>query len=217
VTQVDHVVWGVHGLDAAAATVLERYGLASVPGGRHPGWGTANRIIPLGESYLELLAVVDPDEAAADPVGRGLAALLSRGEGLLLVCLRTDDLDDIAARLELPVDAKSRLLPDGTRIGWRTAGLAAALANPSLPFFIEWAVAPDRHPGRMVADHSVVDPALVSVTVGASPAELETWLGGEVVPLRCAGRPGVNEVTLSTATGELQIPRTGLPPRGLST
>lgn len=207
VTQIDHVVWGVRDLDAAGAHVLERYGLASVPGGRHPGWGTANRIIPLGESYLELLAVVDPDEAAGDPVGRGLAALMERGGGLLLVCLRTDHLDPIAARLELTVDAKARLLPDGTRIGWRTAGLAAALANPSLPFFIEWAVAPDRRPGRMPAAHLVRAPALLSVTVGASPPELETWLGGAAVLMKCDGPPGVNEVTLTTATGELRISR----------
>jgi Glyoxalase-like domain len=51
---IDHIVWGVDDLDRAAAQVQERYGLASVPGGRHPGWGTANRIIPLGPSYLEL-------------------------------------------------------------------------------------------------------------------------------------------------------------------
>src|SRR5437764_15398189 len=65
--RIDHVVWGVEDLDRAAAGVRERHGLASVPGGRHPGWGTANRIIPLGPSYLELLAVADAAEAAADP------------------------------------------------------------------------------------------------------------------------------------------------------
>ncbi len=48
--RIDHIVWGVDDLDRAAAEVQERYGLASVPGGRHPGWGTANRIVPLGSS-----------------------------------------------------------------------------------------------------------------------------------------------------------------------
>ena len=204
-TQIDHVVWGVADLDAAAAVVLERYGLASVAGGRHPGWGTANRIIPLGDSYLELLAVVDPAEAASDPIGRGLAGLLAGGGGLLLVCLRTGDLDGVGARLSLPVDAKSRLLPDGTRIGWRTAGLAAALANPSLPFFIEWAVAPERHPGAMAVQHRIPAPMIASVRIGADPGELAAWLGGEAAPLVCGGPPGVNEVTLSTADGDLRI------------
>jgi hypothetical protein len=40
-----------------------RYGLASIEGGRHPGWGTANRIIPLGDAYIELVTVVDDEEA----------------------------------------------------------------------------------------------------------------------------------------------------------
>src|SRR5687767_15772991 len=41
-----------------------RHGLASVDGGRHRDFGTANRIIPLGSTYLELVAVVDPGAAA---------------------------------------------------------------------------------------------------------------------------------------------------------
>src|SRR5947207_13236818 len=94
--RIDHIVWGVDDLDRAAAEVQERYGLASVPGGRHPGWGTANRIVPLGSSYLELLAVVDPDEAAADPVGSGYARHIRAASGLMLWCLATDELDAVA-------------------------------------------------------------------------------------------------------------------------
>ena len=38
-----------------------------------PGWGTANRIVPLGEAYLELVTVVDDPEAAQSPFGRWVA------------------------------------------------------------------------------------------------------------------------------------------------
>ena len=38
-------------------------------GGRHPGHGTANRIVPLGSSYIELMAVVDRVEADSSPLG----------------------------------------------------------------------------------------------------------------------------------------------------
>jgi len=37
-------------LRAAAQELEARHGLVAVEGGRHPGWGTANRIVPLGES-----------------------------------------------------------------------------------------------------------------------------------------------------------------------
>lgn len=213
---VDHVVWGVADLDRAAAEVESTYGLASVPGGRHPGWGTANRIIPLGPppgagaaprpTYLELMAVVDPGEAAADPAGRGLARHIRAWAGLMLWCVATDDLDAVAARLGLDVEAKERVRPDGTRIGWRFAGLGVALDNPSLPFFIEWAIAPGDHPGLGRAGHAVAPLGIAGVTVGADPDELAAWLGGEALPVRCDGPPGVNSVTVATATGELAIP-----------
>lgn len=203
--RIDHIVWGVADLDQAAAQVLKDYGLASVAGGRHPGWGTANRIIPLGPEYLELLAVVDAGEAAADPIGSGYARHIRTAGGLMLWCVATDDLDVIAARLGLTVQAKSRVLPDGTRIGWRSAGLAAALDNPSLPFFIEWDVDPEHHPGRMEAAHASAPAGISSVTVGADPDELAVWLGGELLPVRVDGPPGLNSVTVATAGGIIEI------------
>ena len=61
---LDHVVVAVADLEQAAAVFLERYGLASYEGGRHAGLGTANRIVPLGREYVELLGVVDHEAAA---------------------------------------------------------------------------------------------------------------------------------------------------------
>ena len=59
---------------AAAGRELEaRHGLASIEGGRHAGYGTANRIVPLGESYLELVTVADEAKAARSPFGSWVA------------------------------------------------------------------------------------------------------------------------------------------------
>jgi hypothetical protein len=71
--ELDHVLIAVDDLEAAAKEVEERLGLASVAGGRHHGLGTANRIVPLGETYLELVAVVDDAEAAASGSAAGSA------------------------------------------------------------------------------------------------------------------------------------------------
>ena len=60
--ELDHVLVAVDDLEAAAKEVEQRYGLASVEGGRHRGLGTANRIVPLGVTYLEL-----PPSSTAPP------------------------------------------------------------------------------------------------------------------------------------------------------
>src|SRR2546423_7910204 len=110
--RIDHVVWGVDDLDRAAEEVQERYGLASVPGGRHPGWGTANRIVPLGDAYIELIAVVDEQEAAGSGFGRWVAsAPAGRPFGW---AVRTDDIAAVAARLGLRVDEGARRTAAGT-------------------------------------------------------------------------------------------------------
>ena len=79
----DHVILAVDDLDAAAGALEEREGLASVAGGRHPGWGTSNRIVPLGESYLELVTVVDAEEANGSGFGRAVLRALDDGRPLV--------------------------------------------------------------------------------------------------------------------------------------
>src|SRR4051794_41897410 len=65
--QLDHLILAVADLDAGAAALTAAIGLAVEPGGVHPDWGTENRIVPLGEAYLELVAVADPEVAAGGP------------------------------------------------------------------------------------------------------------------------------------------------------
>jgi hypothetical protein len=48
--ELDHVLIAVADLAEAARKIEARHGLASINGGRHPDWGTANRIVPLGET-----------------------------------------------------------------------------------------------------------------------------------------------------------------------
>lgn len=74
----DHVQVMVEDFDRAARELLRELGLAA-RGGSHPGRGTANMIVPLGESYLELITVVDPKEAIAFPWSRRVACALESG------------------------------------------------------------------------------------------------------------------------------------------
>jgi glyoxalase-like protein len=164
VIELDHVLIAVSDLDAAAREVEQRHGLASVDGGRHQGLGTANRIVPLGETYLELVAVVDEAEAAQSGFGSWVAG----GElpRLLGWCARTDDLDAVAGRLGLTIAEGARARPDGTTLRWRMAGLERSAEEPTLPFFIEWG-AGTPYPGQALDQTATIRELRLSVSEGS--------------------------------------------------
>jgi hypothetical protein len=202
---LDHVVLAVADLDAAAERLRRKHGLDSAPGGRHPGWGTRNRIVPLGEGYLELIGVADRDEAARSAFGRSVLERTDRGDGWLTLCAATDDLEAVARRLGLEVMDGSRERPDGTVLRWRSAGLEDPRRAPWMPFFIQW-VAADPHPGRVRAGHGIRPAGLAWVRVGGDAGRLRAWLGDAALPIRVTSGPeGVQAVGVRTAEGELEV------------
>lgn len=203
---IDHAIYAVGDLEAAGEEIYEREGLASVQGGRHEGWGTANRIVPLGDSYLELIAVVDADEAEGSDFGR--AVLKARAEDKQLVgwVLATDDIDAVAGRLDLEVESNSRERADGSRLSWRLAGLEAAMKSGVLPFFVEWEGPPEQHPGKAEAEHDADPEGIAWIEVTTDDEErLREWLGDFDDPrLRVTeGDPGVSAVAIAMAGAEV--------------
>src|SRR4051794_31661126 len=55
--RVDHVIYATGDLDGAAARIERELGVAAAGGGRHERIGTHNRIVPLDDGYIELLAI----------------------------------------------------------------------------------------------------------------------------------------------------------------
>jgi hypothetical protein len=203
---VDHVIWAVRDLDEAAAELEGRYGLGSVVGGRHAGHGTANRIVPLGgDAYLEVMAVVDPGEAAGSPLG---TRVLDRVGSFFGWCVRADDVTAEGARLGRILMAMDRTNAEGARVAWRIAGLEDAVEDASLPFFITWDMDRSLHPARSRVAHRVEPAGVARVTVASDPAALAERLGrGHGLPVEVvAGEPhGVVSVTVRTAGGELTV------------
>jgi hypothetical protein len=199
------VLLAVTDLAAAARTIEERHGLASIEGGRHAGWGTANRVFPLGETYIELITVVDPAEAAGSAFGSWVAAsATSEGKPLGWV-VRTDDIDGVARRLGLEVAAKSRKDASGRTLSWRVAGIEEAAAEPSLPFFVEWGDGTP-HPGRAPVTHPVGAARIASLELDADRQRLADWLGSHRLPITVReGGPVVASVILSSASGEFTL------------
>ena len=204
--RLDHIVCPVRDLEVAAARFRAEFGLGSVPGGSHPDWGTANRIVPLGHEYVELIAIVDRERAAASDIGRAVTEAVASGRRLAGWAVSTDDLQGVAKRLGLEVTCGSRRRPDGSTLRWELAGVAHALSTGALPFFIRWAVPPELHPGAAIAEHEVRPCGIASIELAAEGETVHAWLGDHDLPLRITeGPPTLSAVAISTATGELLL------------
>jgi len=205
--ELDHVLVAVVDLAKAARELEARYGLSSIEGGRHAGWGTANRIVPLGNSYLELISVVDEAEAERTAFGTWVAQarpLLAKPLGW---AVRTGNLDDVARRLGLVAAAGSRATRTGELLQWRLAGVERAAAEPSLPFFIEWhedAVFPGRASRSAPAE---AQPVVVRrLELDGDPQRLAAWLGEHRLPIAVnAGRPALRRLVLDGPCGEIVL------------
>jgi Glyoxalase-like domain len=193
--RIDHVIYATADLDEAAARVESELGLSVVPGGRHEGHGTHNRIVPLGGGYLELMAVADPHEAANSPMGSAVQARLTEhGDGLFAWVIVLDGVEQFADRLGLPVITVAR---EG--LSARVAGLAEALRNPVLPFFLE-------------RDEGVADPGegadaggITWLEVAGDREALESRLGDTELPVRVVDGP-VGVIAMGIGERELRNP-----------
>lgn len=89
---IDHVVLACADPDATATELEVRLGLAATGGGRHEALGTLNRLVWLGNAYLELVGVFDAELATRSWLGRPVLDALERGGGLVTWAVAVDDL-----------------------------------------------------------------------------------------------------------------------------
>jgi len=182
---IDHAILATADLEAAARRLSDEHGLEVTSGGRHLGIGTENRIVPLGPGYLELIAVVDPDEAARAPLGRALAERIrATGEGLMGWVVAVEDANAEAVRTGADLSVIER---SGLRA--TLAGVATAMAEPTLPFFIQ------RDPGIDDPGAGASAGGLQWVEVAGDERRLAAWLGHAELPVRVVpGSPAVRAV-----------------------
>jgi len=204
--EIDHVIFAVRDLDTAAARFLATYGLVAVAGGRHIGHGTGNRLIPLGGAYLELMAVVDVEEARGSALGRRVLEWTALGDRPAAVCLRTDDIEEVCSERGLVVAPMQRVNDDGVMLRWRLAGLDEALGPDALPFFIEWDVEPGLHPAEINVNHPCGAAAIDRVMLGGEETRMAGWLGQPGLGLDVdPGPPGVRAVFLAAGGSTIRV------------
>lgn len=174
---LDHILLGCRELDEGIAFVEARTGVRAAFGGVHPGRGTQNALLSLGErQYLEIIAPhprQQPSGGGSPTVNQSAPGLRIQLESLTAPRLvgwaaHPGDLTAFAKKLREAAVAftgptpGSRKRPDGHLLQWQTLNLENDESG-LLPFFIEWSAdsphpASDAPKGCRVARFELVTP-----------------------------------------------------------
>jgi catechol 2,3-dioxygenase-like lactoylglutathione lyase family enzyme len=135
---IDHIIIGVHDLEQATATFEQQLGLLASGGGVHPFGGTANRIIVLGDTYLELITIHAPEDAPPGTLKR-----FRDGDGYMNFVLASDDIEaesqTISARGVSVIGPTEGSLQsaDGRVRSWKRLDIERAELAQHYPFIIQ--------------------------------------------------------------------------------
>jgi len=210
--RVDHVSYAAEpdGLKATAQRLAEKLEVAAVDGGIHPRFGTRNIILPLAqERFVEVVSVLDHPSSDKAPFGQAVRARSEAGGGWLGWVVSVDDMAEAEKRLGRESVAGSRRRPDGVELRWRQLGIKGLIADPQLPFYIQWE---DRsvHPS-VGATTSVT---ISGLEIAGDPERVCEWLGlpadqtSTVIDFTWVapnGAPGLMAVTFDTPQGPITI------------
>ena len=213
VMRLDHVSFaaGPDGLASTAQRIGGLLGTDFVDGGIHPRFGTRNMTLPLaGDIYMEIVEVLDHPASDKAPFGQAVRARSALGGGWLGWVVAVDDISVVEKRLGREAAIGSRHRPDGTELRWHQIGLHGLIADPQLPFFIEWQSPVEIRPGAS-ADGAY---SLACLEIAGDPQRVSEWLGETVeAPLEDVkvewvapnGTPGIVAVQLQTPNGLVRI------------
>jgi hypothetical protein len=210
--RVDHVSYAaeVDGLKATAKRLGKRLGVTPVDGGIHPRFGTRNMILPLAhERYVEVVTVLDHPASDKAPFGQAVRARSEAGGGWLGWVVRVDDLAEAEQRLGREAADGCRRRPDGVLFKWRQLGIKGLMADPQLPFYIQWD-AESLHP----SDGATTKVTIGGLQIAGDPKRVREWLGlpadqtSTVIDFTFVaphGTPGLLSVTFATPRGPVTI------------
>ena len=139
---IDHIVIACSDPDAAADELEARLGLRATGAGRHTALGTFNRLIWLGDSFVELIGVEARKLAEASWIGRPVLAAADAGGGFATWAAATDGIGAEVTALRAggsTIDEPrpgERVRPDGRIVRW-TLAVAPPLGPLEPPFLIE--------------------------------------------------------------------------------
>jgi hypothetical protein len=211
--RLDHLSFaaGPGGLAATAERIGAQLGTRFIDGGVHPRFGTRNVLLPLADhTYLEIVEVLDHPASDKAPFGQAVRARSALGGGWLGWVVAVDDITVVEQRLGREAVVGNRYRPDGTELRWRQIGVNGLIADPQLPFFVQWEIPAELHPSQGAAG----DYSLACLEIAGDPQRVSEWLGETVeAPLEDVkvewvapnGTPGILAVQVQTPHGLVRI------------
>lgn len=173
--RLDHVSYATPA-EHLAETVQRiggRLGAAFQDGGLHPRFGTRNFTLPMtGGTYIEVVAALNHPAADAAPFGRAVRARAEVGGGWMGWVVRVRDMAAAEARLGRPAVEGHRIRPDGFELRWRQLGVLDTMANPALPYFVQWETDSAHHPSA-----GGQEVAIDRIELAGSEEAVCQWLG----------------------------------------
>lgn len=202
---VDHLIFatGPDGLKAEAERLAASLGTEYKDGGFHPRFGTRNHIIPLADArYIEVVEVLDHPAADKAAFGQAVRARSEMGGGWLGWVVSVADIAPFEKRLNRASVPGLRHFPDGRRLEWVQIGIRGLIADPQLPYFLEWKSDESLRPAALQSDVQ-----LKGIQISGSADRLSEWLDAPVadeldgVRLELVaphGTPGIANVTFES-------------------
>ncbi|MCB5237848.1 MAG: VOC family protein [Niallia nealsonii] len=143
----DHIVHYVNDIEEPIDLFKEK-NLIAFRGGSHKQWGTYNSLSYFDLTYIEFLGIENRDlvKHVKEPnrVVKDAIQYLPEHEALSRVALRTDNIEEIAARLRdtgltlSPIMAGKRLDSKGELIEWKMMTIDGSFQGLPYPFVIQW-------------------------------------------------------------------------------
>jgi hypothetical protein len=188
---IDHLVYAVPDLATASGAIANATDITPTPGGAHPGRGTTNSLMSLGErTYLE---IIGPDPSQSDrPAAKRFGAM--DAPEILTYAVEKSDLEEIEAKAKTlghrtsGIRPGSRRTPTGELLEWRSMLVPSKTYAGLMPFFIDWRNTP--HPGKTSAQGARLVRIVVTHPEPDALRELYAEYGIQV-PVRYGNRPAI--------------------------
>jgi hypothetical protein len=204
---IDHLVYACPDLDEAVAAITRLTGVRPQQGGQHPGLGTHNALLSLGDrTYLEIIAPDPAQSVTSQLLPFGLNHL--RAPALRAWAAAPGDLDAAVRQARAEgfdygdIVTRNRRTPGDGELSWRMTSYSRDGEVEVIPFLIDWGE--HEHPARSapsglrLADFRILAPNPDEVVKRLHAASID-------LPVDQAEEPGLRAVLAGPGEGQLVL------------